>query len=350
LMLLWGQGSWLANSLPDKPFPPSWKLLWMLDRRRYSSCYSHVNQTKDWAKRLEAGPYRVAPSQFRLGLSGMTKQKWGKPLVFPYRGKSVKIIANRRAWVVDKTGLPLVEQIGFGKGRSAFVNYLPWQYVLGRMEVADATFIARLEAMGKWKPKEATVPKPSKDGTASVIHFPPLDTSQYVLSCHQPGRRAPETKLRPVLAAADRGRKQGGGSASRPSVIQVIDVRGESTSGQVEQMLAGLQDEIKRLERIQKTFPSSATLSWIILGDDPALKQWEWLTSTEKLIDSFRGIPKKKRNDEVLQKGLRGLGVYWLEDDSLPSKWESQVKLMQLLTELGVLIKTTSVRQEGTSS
>jgi hypothetical protein len=44
-------------------------------------------------------------------------------------------------------------------------------------------------------------------------------------------------------------------------------------------------------------------------------------------------------------KQLRRSGVYQIEDDTLPSTWESQVKLMQILTELGVPIKTTLVKE-----
>ncbi len=331
LMLLWGQGSWLESSLPGKPFPPSWKLLWMLDPKVSPLIYPGPTGKKEWIKRLEFGRCNVTPGQFRLGLSGMAKQKWAKPLVFPYRGKSAKIIANRRPWVVDKTGLPLVEQIAFSKGRSAFVNYLPWQYVLGRREVADATFVAMLEAMGASK-------------------YTPLDRTRYVAWIHMPDGRGPEKKARPVLSAVQLGLKRGEGVTHQPNVVHVIDLRGKNEAKQVKTLLAEIDQESKRDEKVRREYPSKATTSWIILGDDPALKQWEWLTSKEKDIDSFRGVAKKKRNDEVLQKGLRGLGVYWLADDSLPSTWSSQVELMQILTELGVRIKTTAVRQEGESS
>jgi len=71
----------------------------------------------------------------------------------------------------------------------------------------------------------------------------------------------------------------------------------------------------------------------VILGDDPILDAWKWLKLDRK---------KKKTRREG--------SIYWLPDDTLPSTWETQVKLMQLLTELGVMIKSTAVRQGGRSS
>jgi hypothetical protein len=311
----------LYRMLPETQWTDRWNILLMPYPKLEWVGNRPLQQIKRLRKELaNSGPVVVSPGQFRAGLSEIAKQKWAKPLTFIYRVSSAKIIANRRPWVVDQEGLPLVEQIALGEGRSVFVNYLPWQYAVGHSETSDATFVAMLAAMAK---NESALPNPSQ-------------RPRYAFRTSLPSGETVEKTKRPVLSTVSFGLRLGESIAFYP-YITALDLRGKSAPDALKTTLARISKDA--------TGPEKPSRFYVILGDDPALQAWPWLQQLRKNIARDNKTVDKQKNDLILLKQLRRSGVYWIDDDTLPSRWNSQVKLMQVLTELGVPIKTTLVTE-----
>jgi len=239
-----------------------------------------------------AGPVEVGGGQMRGDLLVITgKQTWAGGLEFRSHRQPCGTIANRWAWIADRDGLPLVEAIAAGTAppeaaRSVVLSYLSWAEQLGRREEADELLRATLVAAAE----------------ASV-----LDVAWRSLNFVHPKRDKIDYKDRPVLAAA--------ASTVRliifkdlPWLVHVVDVRG------TDRLPEGLREELKALE----SRVGADAESWLILGDDPMLDEWEWL----KL--------------DRAKKTIHRPGVVWLSDDELPPSKENQIRLMLTLTELGV--------------
>ncbi|MCD4825554.1 MAG: hypothetical protein K8S55_13240 [Phycisphaerae bacterium] len=232
----------------------------------------------------------VQPKQMAGGLAALRKQKWSKPLIFGSHALPWQGIANRWAWISDKEGLPLVEEIGdpTTSPRRVVLNYTPWYKQLGRREEADATLHAILRNAARqttrhWKMADVLWPK--------LVDI--------------------KTTTRPILSAAI---KTWPITSAPPARVHILDLRGGKAPPQ--QLLKRLNE----LEKLKTNNKFHFLTPLLILGDDPMLDEWKWAKIDRKKM-------KSRRAD-----------VTWVPDDSPPPSKKQQIRLiqirlMQVLTE-----------------
>ncbi len=260
-----------------------------------------------------AGPVSVAPAQMLGVLAEMAKQQWAQSLKFNSHRRPWDGIANRWAWIVDESGLPLVEQIR-GLGWREVCSYLSWPDVLGRSEQADELLLAILKEAASLEAISPRKIRPPQSALADAARFEPLEVNMLY-----PARKDVSPVDRPVLSSALPSVVF---SVSEPSILFVLDLRGKV------QLPADVLDRCRGMEsrhnpngerklRIEATDPDP----WrglLILGDDKILDEWQWL----KL--------------DRAKKTINRPGVIWLSDDELPPSKDNQIRLMLKLTELDV--------------
>jgi hypothetical protein len=251
-----------------------------------------------------AGPAAIAPAEMSGGLAEVERQHWPQPLKFSSHRRPWPGIANRRAWIADETGLPLVEELLLPPSRAVWawaadapvdqtwkpeaqigVSYVPWDQQLGRREQADELLQQILISATK-----NVKPRP---WAGVLVYYPERESK----------------KLDAVLAAAPLA-PGAIGVANQPRVW-MIDLRGENlpqteSFDKSARFLAGLAGRPGGRERL------------LILGDDKMLDEWEWL----KL--------------DRAKKTINRPGVVWMQGDELPPSRDNQIRLMLKLTELGV--------------
>jgi hypothetical protein len=239
----------------------------------------------------KSGKVAIRPRQMACELAVIRKQKWPEPMLFRSGRLPWSPIANRWAWIGSKDDLPLVEEIANqASSQKVVVSYVPWAEQLGRCEAADRTLLDILSA--------ATEPARKLAPRMGDVLYP----SQKVLE---------ETKeQRPVLTAASKAWARAF-IEDIPSRIPVIDLRGGTSP---------LLEFRKTLERLENRNDDGA--GPLILGDDPLLDNWKWVK-----IDRKKRVSKR-------------VGVLWLPDDTLPPSKNTQIRLMLILTELGIPLKT----------
>ena len=260
-----------------------------------------------------AGPVSVAPAQMRGVLAEMAKQQWAQSLKFNSHCRPWDGIANRWAWIVDESGLPLVEQIR-GFGWREVCSYLSWPDVLGRSEQADELLLTILKDAASLEALSPRKIRPSQTALADAARFEPVEVNMLY-----PPRKDVSPADRPVLSSA---LPSAVFSVSEPSILFVLDLRSKV------QLPADVLDRCRDIEsrhnpdgerklRIEETDPDP----WrglLILGDDKMLDEWQWL----KL--------------DRAKKTINRPGVIWLSDDELPPSKDNQIRLMLKLTELDV--------------
>ncbi|NLX59674.1 MAG: hypothetical protein GXY74_11365 [Phycisphaerae bacterium] len=258
-----------------------------------------------------AGKTAVEPRRMQAGLAEMASQQWPEPPEFAAHASPHGGIVNRWAWMTDRDGLPLVEEVRWvdtdRRSREqqrtppeprVIVSYLPWPERLGRSESADSLLVALLKAAAQprrelhWRMAEMTWP--------------------------------PETEIlaaeRPVLAAALQAWPV---MRDIPSRIHVLDLRGSKEPP------LGMTRELRKIEpEDNPTVDDGGRNELLILGDDKLLDEWKWLDLNR---------PKKRV-------GRRG--AVWLEDDTLPPSAAQQVRLMMKFTELGIPLVCTTTKKE----
>lgn len=274
------------------------------------------------------GAVSVAPAQMSAGLSEIVKQQWPQMLKFTSHRKPWPGIANRWAWIVDDSGLPLVEEIrSFTPDeRKRFplvanepallldskpeadtiarlvASYLPWQQQLGRNEHADSLLLALLKAVAGASPRELAW------SPIEILHPLPEEITR---------------EQRPVLWAMRTGRYWGRDHDQKPEYVSpvnvIVDLRGSEPA-----VVSGLQEGAEALNPDN----NQPHRRLIILGDDKLLDDWKWLK-----LDRH-----KKR--------IGCSGVQWLPADELPPSKDDQIRMMLKLTELGVPLSTRLAQEK----
>jgi hypothetical protein len=252
----------------------------------------------DWLDKLTtpAASIAVTPKHARGALTDLRAQQWPLPPTFHRQKVPWPVVCNRLTWL-DGPEYPLVEEVYSRKEGAELLrivlNYLPWQEQLGRCEMADELLLRIL----------AETAKGAKDR-------PPLDGRWCLL---YPAIKDIKVDERPVLAAALRSAVV---AESREIRGYLLDLRGGSRPP--EDLFAD-SSVLKRIEaRIDKHTPL------LILGDNPHLDTWKWLALGRQQQKSPRP------------------GVRWCPNSSLPASLESQLRVMEILTQWNILLGDTS--------
>ncbi len=263
----------------------------------------------DWAARNEtAGGESVlalTPKRMTGPLADLQAQRW--PLPPTFRQSAVRI-ANRQTWIAGPDR-PLVEELrtsrqGAEPLRTVF-SYLPWQRQLGRAEMADGLLLRVMVETAK-----------GAKGRGPMAGF-------WCLLYPLPGDVKPDE--RPVLSAAMKWAEAGvfyDRVKSHSLRGYVLDFRGEVPPE------ATITVDSIGLKSIEEKI--SPQLPLVILGDNPVLDQWKWLG-----VDRAGDRPPGGASPRLPP------GVLWWPDKPLPASKESQLRLMQLLTEWNVPLETT---------
>ena len=263
----------------------------------------------------------IEPKHMQVGLAEVAKQHWPAPLKFASHRQPWPGIANRWAWIVDDDGLPLVENVWLLTDKPTHptvLSYVPWQFQLGRSEVADSMLSSILSAVASAKPPPSSYHAVSICGYhgVAITAWPEDLRWKGGETLTRPGQtpKRPFKESRPVVSAilndppiTDAG----------PLSISVLDLRGDQA----------LTQETR--QSIEKTLMPDGWSSLLILGDDKMLDEWKWL----KL--------------DRAKKTINRPGVVWLSDDELPPPKSQQIKLMLKLTELGVPLAPPHEQEMG---
>ena len=260
----------------------------------------------DWLDKSEKTETGVAivPAHARGALTDLQTQVWPSPPIFRRQAIPWPVISNRLTWL-DGPTYPLVEEI-YSRQKDAealriVLSYLPWQEQLGRCEIADELLLRVLAEAVNGASDRRT-----------------LDNRWCLL---YPDSAKIKSDERPVLAAAlnsaesdVEGRPtRSSRSESRTGCGYVLDLRGGAPLPDELFAEAGI---VKKIEaRIDKDTPL------LILGDNPKLDTWEWL----KLDREHRKTPRP--------------GVSWCPESSLSPSLESQLRVMEILTQWNVLLE-----------
>jgi hypothetical protein len=245
----------------------------------------------DWFGRNETASRDMvlSPKHMAGALADLQTQNWSLPPTFCQR---VLRISNRQTWIAGPE-YPLVEEIRSPllgtKALRIVLSYLPWQEQLGRTEMADELFLRLLKETAKGAPGR-----------------PPLDSRWRLL---YPAIKEIKADQRPVLATALKSAKTDEAESCEVRA-NVLDLRGKTPPPSDFFEGTGI---IKTIEA--RIGPRSPLL---ILGDNPVLDTWKWL-----------------KLDRAGHRSLRP-GILWWPDNALPPSMDSQLRLMQLLTEWNI--------------
>ncbi len=180
----------------------------------------------------------------------------------------------------------MVEQIGSLQTEHKIVlSYLPWIQQLGRNDVDDDLLEAVIRATADPKCEPITLRR------ILLLHPQQID-----------GDDEKTAKERPVLTAALKIKTPVTGHE-----LVVVDVRGPD---------APPHDLLQTLKLRESAIDTNHPL--LILGDDPILEQWLWLS---------RHIGKPRSEPS---------GVIWLKDDTLGPGTAEQIRIMLALSQNGV--------------
>ena len=259
-----------------------------------------------------AGEVAVEPRRMQGGLAEMASQKWLQPLEFSGHVSPHGGIVNRWAWITDADGLPLVEAVTqvsdsfhtakADRPRLVVLSYLPWLRQLGRNESADAALLALLTSAAR--------------GSGPTLAGHPVRLIY-------PAREKIDAKERPILAAmqsAEPVAREGSKPDYQAPFIYVLDLRGKEPPAAEGKELS---------DRCRQAVEGQAMARLVILGDDPLLDGWKWLT-----------LDREKKAAHVGDNA-----VVWLSDDELPPSAAQQVRLMMTFTEMGIPLVCTTKKE-----
>ncbi len=241
-----------------------------------------------WFGTAQRANITLTPANMDGPLGPLQTQQWHKPPRFTRCNEAWPGLTNRRAWV-RFDDLPMVEQVGpLQTEHRIILSYLPWLRQLGRNDVADNLLEAVIRATADPKCEPITLRR------ISLLHPRQLDVDDDKTA-----------KERPVLTAAIKH-----GTPVMGHDLAVIDVRGPD---------APPYALLQTLKTREAAFDESHPL--LILGDDPLLEQWLWLSRQNS----------KPRSEPS--------GVIWLKDDTLGPDTAEQIRLMLALSQNGVPLK-----------
>jgi hypothetical protein len=277
-------------------------------------------------------PVTISPKSAFGPLVDLQGQTWAVPPMF--HDKALCVV-NRQTWLSGPEH-PLVEEIrttqeGAEKQRTV-VDYVAWQRMLGRCEMADELLLRMLQETAKGAGDRRGL------NNRWCLLYPP----------------AKEIKPaeRPVLAAAIKSAITNLDDAGDPSKIRayVLDLRGgfRYTPGRPggfhpgesfgNFFLRDLNEKTGAMKLFEETSSSSyygisPSTPLLILGNHPVLDNWKWLDEND---------PHRHHPSPAAAAPPMPPRVIWLPDNALPASMESELRLMQLFTEWNVFLETNS--------
>lgn len=224
---------------------------------------------------------RIVATDLTGPLARRVSQRWSRPVVFPARQQPFAGIVNRRPFIRGQSD-PLVEELGTDwKQGTVIASYVPWPRQLGRNELADQLLFDLLVAVAGYR---------SPAIRESRVRFiaPDLD--------------AVDAASRPVLAAAA-GHQP---AAVDGAGVDVVDLRGPDVAE------VSVETVLRLIRR------PSGNSHVLVLGHD----------SQERVSHAIRHTRKKS--------SIPTADLTWIPSDRLPRSVAEQVRLMEVLTEVGV--------------
>ncbi len=230
---------------------------------------------------------RITATDLTGPLARHASQKWSRPVVFPVRQQPFPGIVNRRTFIRGRSS-PVVEELGTDwKQGTVIASHVPWQRQLGRNELADRLLFDLLIAVAGYRSE-------SINGTPVRFIIPDLEMV--------------DSAGRPVLAAVASHQPADVDGAA----VDVIDLRGPDVA------------EVSVETVLQLIRRQSGDSHLLVLGDD----------SKGRVA---RAIMHARKKSKPLTAHLT-----WLPSDRLPPSAAEQVRLMEVLTEIGVFVGVLS--------
>jgi len=249
-----------------------------------------------WFPQLPRRRVSVSPSRLRGRLATLREQQWPSLPSFVVVNSPVPALCNRESWI-DGPAQPLVEAVLNADSKQIIVlSCLPWQQQLGRNELADMLFLEFLKAS---------------------LHKRDVKRLQTTTDLIGPHIQGVDPRLRPVLAALPPDRKPLGKQS--PVKLRILDLRGRDLRASDAQSIPPPVGK-----------PGSRP-PLLVLGTDPKAAGGIW---SKKRIPKTQNIPNK--NTPKDKRVAATTGVTWLPDDTLPPSNPQQIRLMRVLTQLGV--------------